>query len=95
VIDGELITPPKNNDILAGITRDVILELAAAEGLPHREDIIAFEGLQSATEIWVTSSTREIVPVIALNDVRVGDGKPGPVFSKMDEWFQNYKRSLA
>ncbi|MEY4719204.1 MAG: hypothetical protein RL563_1822 [Pseudomonadota bacterium] len=95
VIDGELITPPKNNDILAGITRDVILELAAAEDLPHREDIIALEGLQAASEIWVTSSTREIVPVIALNEVTVGDGKPGPVFCKMDEWFQNYKRSLA
>lgn len=95
VIDGELITPPKSSDLLAGITRDVILELAAAEGLPHRQDIIALEGLQVASEIWVTSSTREIVPVIELDGAPVGDGKPGAVFSKMDQWFQSYKRSLA
>lgn len=95
VIDGELITPPKSNEILAGITRDVILELAATYGIPHREDIIAFEGLQSASEIWVTSSTREIVPVIELNGVAVGDGKPGPVFANMDALFQAYKQSLA
>ena len=95
VIDGELITPPKNNDILAGITRDVILELAAAHGIAHREDIIAREGLQDASEIWVSSSTREIVPVVELDGVTVGDGKPGPIFARMDQLFQAYKQSLA
>ena len=95
VIDGELITPPKSSDILAGITRDVILELAAAHGIAHREDIVALEGLQDASEIWVTSSTREIVPVIELDGVTVGDGKPGSVFARMDQLFQAYKQSLA
>ncbi len=95
VIDGELITPPKSNDILAGITRDVILELADANGIASREDIIALEGLQNASEIWVTSSTREIVPVIELDGVKVSDGKPGPVFAKMDQLLQAYKQSLA
>jgi D-alanine transaminase len=95
VIDGELITPPKSNEILAGITRDVILELAAANGIPHHEDIIALEGLQNASEIWVTSSTREIVPVVELDGSAVGDGKPGPVFALMDSLFQAYKQSLS
>lgn len=95
VIDDELITPPKSNEILAGITRDVILELAAANGMAHREDIIALEGLQNASEIWVTSSTREIVPVIELDGAAVGGGRPGPVFAKMDGLFQAYKLSLA
>ncbi len=95
VIDGELITPPKSNEILAGITRDVILELAAANGIPHHEDIIALEGLQNASEIWVTSSTREIVPVVELDGAAVGDGKPGPVFALMESLFQAYKQSLA
>lgn len=95
VIDDELITPPKSDDILAGITRDVVLELAAANAIPFREDIIALEGLQNASEIWVTSSTREIVPVIELDGVAVGDGTPGPMFTKMDQLFQAYKQPQA
>lgn len=95
VIDEELITPPKTSDILAGITRDVILELAATNGIAHREDIIALEGLQSASEIWVASSTREIVPVVELDGMPVGNGQPGPLFQRMDALFQAYKQSLA
>lgn len=95
VIDDELITPPKNNEILPGITRDVILELAEANQIPCREDVIALEALQYASEIWVTSSTREIVPIIELDGGIVGDGKPGPIFQKMDQLFQAYKQLLA
>ncbi len=95
VIDDELITPPKNNEILPGITRDVILELAKANQIPHREDVIALEALQNASEVWVTSSTREIVPVVELDGQILGNGKPGPVFQKMDRLLQAYKKSLA
>jgi D-alanine transaminase len=95
VIDGELITPPKSPEILAGITRDVILELAQANGIACREDIIAQEALFNASEIWVTSSTREIVPVIEIDGEPVGGGEPGPVFKRMDTLFQAYKQSLA
>lgn len=95
VIDDELITPPKNHEILPGITRDVILELAEANQIPYREDVIAFEALQNASEVWVTSSTREIVPVIELDGQQLGDGKPGPVFKKMDQLLQAYKLALS
>jgi len=95
VIEGELITPPKNNEILPGITRDVILELAEANCLPYREDVIALEALEYASEIWVTSSTREIVPVIEIDGNIVGSGEPGPVFQQMDQLLQDYKKSLA
>ncbi|MGR8930814.1 MAG: aminotransferase class IV [Gammaproteobacteria bacterium] len=95
VIDGELITPPKNNQILPGITRDVILELAKANQVPYCEDVIALEALQNASEVWVTSSTREIVPVIEVDGSPVGTGKPGPVYEKMDQLLQAYKKSLA
>lgn len=95
VIDGELITPPKSPEILAGITRDVILELAQANGIVCREDIIAQEALFNASEIWVTSSTREIVPVIEIDGKPVGGGEPGPMFKRMDALFQAYKQSLA
>ncbi|MDX8129549.1 D-amino acid aminotransferase [Methylomonas sp. OY6] len=95
VLDGELITPPKSHEILPGITRDVILELAAAHNIPYQEDIIALEALNNASEIWVASSTREIVPVIELDGRQVGDGKPGPVWKHMDDLLQAYKKSLS
>lgn len=95
VIDDELITPPKSNEILPGITRDVILELAEANQIRCREEVIAVEALQDASEIWVTSSTREIVPVTELDGMTVGSGKPGQVYRKMDQLFQAYKQSSA
>ncbi|WAR43794.1 aminotransferase class IV [Methylomonas rapida] len=95
VIDDELITPPKSNEILPGITRDVILELAEANQIRCREEVIAVEALQDASEIWVTSSTREIVPVTELDGMMVGSGKPGQVYRKMDQLFQAYKQSSA
>ena len=95
VIDGVLITPPKSNEILPGITRDVILELAEANNIPYREDIIALEALQTASEIWVASSTREILPVVELDGKPVADGKPGVVWQQMDALLQAYKKSLS
>jgi D-alanine transaminase len=95
VLDGELITPPKSHEILPGITRDVILELAAANNIPSREDVIALEALENASEIWVTSSIREIVPVVELDGKHIGDGKPGPIWTRMDDLLQAYKTSLT
>ncbi|MCK5872848.1 MAG: D-amino acid aminotransferase [Methylococcales bacterium] len=94
VVDGILITPRKNNDILSGITRDVILELAKRNGIEVNEEVIALEVLATATEIWVTSSTREIVPVVELDEQPVGDGEIGAVFKHMYQLFQDYKQSL-
>jgi len=94
VIDGVLITPEKTNEILPGITRQVILELAENNGVQLSEEIISVEALHTASEIWITSSTREIVPVIELDSKQVGAGVPGPVFKEMNQLFQQYKRSL-
>ncbi|MEY4210029.1 MAG: hypothetical protein RLZ92_408 [Pseudomonadota bacterium] len=95
VINGVLVTPAKNHEILPGITRDVILELAAANHVAYREDVISLEQLKAASEVWVTSSTREIVPVIELDGVAVGEGKPGPVWHTVDNLLQTYKKSLS
>ncbi len=94
VIDGVLITPPKTNSILAGITRDVILELAEKNNIPHREDNISLDALKTAREIWVTSSTREIIPVVELDGQPVADGKVGTVWHTVNDIFQDYKQSL-
>ena len=94
VINGVLLTPPKSNDILPGITRDVILDIALKNNIPCREENIPFAALQSADEIWVTSSTREIIPVVELDSKPVSDGKPGPLWHTMHQLFQAYKHSL-
>ena len=83
VKNGLLITPPNSNALLPGITRDLVLELAAGNAIPYRETGIPVAELMHAEEIWLTSSTREISPVIQLNNEPVGNGKPGPLWQKM------------
>lgn len=95
VIDGVLVTPPKSNDILPGITRDVILEIAAKNNISCREQRIALDALKSADEIWITSSTREIIPVVELDGKPVANGKPGSIWQTMNQLFQAYKQSLS
>lgn len=95
VIDGILVTPPKGAEILPGITRDVILGIAQKNNIPCAEEIISLDALKTASEIWITSSTREIVPVVEFDSEPVGDGKPGPVFEAMDRFFQAYKQSMS
>ncbi len=89
-----LITPPKSPSLLPGITRDLILELAASHGIPFREADISPEELAGADEIWLTSSTREISPVIRLDDRRVGNGTPGPEWRHMARVYQEYKADV-
>ncbi|MCF6282208.1 MAG: D-amino acid aminotransferase [Candidatus Polarisedimenticolaceae bacterium] len=91
VQDGKIITPPKSHSILPGITRDVVLELAEQSGLTYSEADISQQQLESANEIWLTSSTREIMPVTQLNDHPIGDGKPGPIWQKMYSLYQEFK----
>lgn len=95
VIDGMLVTPPKNNDILPGITRDVILALAQENNMACAEEIISLDALALASEIWGTSSAREILPIVELDSKMIGNGKPGPVFETMNRLFQAYKQSLS
>jgi len=93
VIDGILITPPQGCEILPGITRDVILKIARENSIPYSEDIISLDALKTASEIWLTSSTREIVPVVQLDNETIANGKPGPIWQTMNQLFQAYKRS--
>ncbi len=91
---GELITPPKSNFLLPGITRDLILELAVKHGLTHSERNITEAELRSADEIWLTSSTKEIMPVTTLDHTQVGNGTPGPVYQQMSQLYADYKERI-
>ncbi|MGD8577601.1 MAG: D-amino acid aminotransferase, partial [Thiohalophilus sp.] len=94
VLDGILLTPPIGECLLPGITRDLVVELADKNGINNEQRDISREELERAEEIWVTSSTREILPVTRLDGKLVGDGNPGPVWEKMYRIYQDYKDSL-
>lgn len=79
---------------MPGITRDLVLELAEQHDLPAEERNIRAKELKEADEIWVTSSTREVLPVVRLDDAPVGDGEPGPLWRRMQEIYQAYKQRL-
>jgi D-alanine transaminase len=91
---GTVVTPPKSEHLLPGITRDLVLELAARHGVAHAERDVRQHELAGADEIWITSSNKEIVPVSSLNDNPVGDGRPGPLWRRMYEHYQAYKNGL-
>jgi D-alanine transaminase len=94
VVNDTLTTPPNSPALLPGVTRDLILELAKANGIPCREADITTEELAGADEIWLTSSTREISPVIRIDDRPVGNGKPGVLWNRMIRLYQDYKEAV-
>ena len=89
-----LLAPPKNHLMLPGITYDVVLELAQAAGIRHEVREISEAELRSAQEVWLTSSTREVLAITRLDDKPVGNGKPGPMFSRMYALYQDYKNRV-
>ena len=94
VKDDIIITPPKGPRLLPGITRDVILELAETHGIACREDIISENELHAADEVWLTSSTKEILPVTRLDGKAVSGGKPGPMWARVIALYQDYKQAF-
>jgi len=95
VVDGDIIrTPPKSPHILGGITRDLIIELARGARMDCREEPVTQSALGGASEIWVSSSTREVAPVVRLDGASVGDGVPGPQWQRMHALFQDFKQRL-
>ena len=94
VKDRVLLAPPKNHLVLPGITYDVVLELAAASKVPVEVREIAEDEVRSADELWLTSSSKEVLAVTTLDGRPVGDGKPGPVFKVIYGAFQEFKRRI-
>ena len=94
VKDGLILTPPKSNHLLPGITRDLVLELAMDAGLPCAEAGIRVEDLEQADEIWITSSTKEVMPVTRLDGRPVANGRPGPMWERMNGLYAACKTRL-
>jgi branched-chain amino acid aminotransferase len=80
---GELLTPPIDAGILAGITRQTVLEVAAEQALPVRETQLHPSDLYQADEVFITSTVREVVPVVRVDDKLIRDGRPGAVTARV------------
>lgn len=91
VRDGVILTPPQDRHILPGITCDVVLELAEKHKAPYEVRPVSEDELRNADELWLTSSTKEVLAVVTLDGRPVGHdenaGKPGPVTSECTRGF--------
>ncbi|MBZ0091429.1 MAG: D-amino acid aminotransferase [Sulfuricellaceae bacterium] len=94
VQDGTLLAPPKGHLMLPGITYDVVLELAAAGGIPYQVRPIPETTVRRADELWLTSSAKEIQAITQLDGKAVGLGQPGPLFARMRHLYQDYKTTV-
>ena len=91
---GVILSPPKSNLILPGITFDVVAELAQGAGLPLEFRAVAEAEVRGADEVWVTSSSKEVLAIVSLDGKAVGDGRPGPVFRRMHGLYQEFKQKV-
>jgi len=87
VKDGVLLAPPKDHRVLPGITYDIVLELAARHGMPFEVREIAEAEMRAADELWMTSSTKEVLAITTLDGQPVGTGQPGPAARQMYAWY--------
>ena len=88
-IDNKIITPPLTENILPGVTRKVILELIQDASLEYEETKISVDSIFSAEEIWVTNSTKGIIPIIELDGKKIGSGLPGEKYLQISKAFIN------
>ena len=91
VRNGTVLGPPKSHLILPGITYDVVLEILRDGAIPHQIRPVTEGELRSAEEIWVTSSSREVLPITTLDGKPVGSGVPGPLGARVYALYQQYK----
>ena len=92
VKDGVISTPPLDNQILPGITRWLIINILHSHSdFKVQERVITKQELFAADEVWITSATKEVGPVVKLNDQLVADGKPGKVWQQVQSLFTKHK----
>jgi D-alanine transaminase len=94
VKDGTVLAPPKSHLILPGITYDVVLEILRDHKLPHAVRPVTEAELRSADEVWITSSSREVLAITTLDGKPVNTGKPGPVFARVHALYQQFKATV-
>lgn len=95
LVEGDTVyTPPKNKHVLPGITRDLVIEILSKNDINIIEAPIELAQLLRADEVWITSSTWEIVPVVELDNKPVGKGCTGPMWEKANQLYQQFKKEI-
>ncbi len=94
VEQGVIYTPPQGSGILSGTTRELILSLSDWHGIPRQETDITYERLIAADEVWISSSTRGVVPVLQVDGHQIGNGLKGALWRRMFELFTRYQHQL-
>jgi len=92
---GAVLTPPLAAGLLPGITREFLFEVGADAGVPVREQALKDPDLFGADEVFLTSTTREIVPIVTVDDRTIGNGKPGPVTKALLQRFREKAQSVT
>jgi branched-chain amino acid aminotransferase len=95
VKDGAALTPPLDAGLLPGITRAFLFEVGAAIGIPVREQVLRDADLFGADECFLTSTTREAVPIVQVDDRTIGSGVPGPVTRALLDGFRKQAQALT
>jgi branched-chain amino acid aminotransferase len=88
VQEGRLYTPPESAGILPGITRAILLEVCREEGVPLTLEALPVDAVKAADEVFVSSSIREVLPVVGIDGEAVGDGRPGPTTRRLHRAFK-------
>ena len=94
VSKGTIVAPQKSNLILPGITYDVVVEIARLQRMPIELREVTEAEVRAADEVWVTSSSKEVLAIVTLDGRQVGSGRPGPVFRRMYQGYQDFKHTV-
>lgn len=88
VKNGAALTPPLSAGLLPGITREFVFEVGRVAGIPVREAVLKDDDLFGADEVFLTGTTREIMPIVDVDDKKIASGMPGPVTKKLHQTFR-------
>lgn len=92
VIDGEVVTPPLDNQLLPGITRHILVNSIIKDSqFKLTERSISLAELKRADEVWLTSSSKEVAPVVVIDGLPVGDGNVGEVWEAVAKSYHTHK----
>jgi branched-chain amino acid aminotransferase len=95
VKNGAALTPPIDAGLLPGITREFLFEVGRDAGIPVREAVLRDDDLLGADESFLTSTTREVVPIVQVDDRAIGSGRPGPITRALLDGYRRQAETLT
>lgn len=94
VLDGAILTAPNSPSILPGITRGLVVRLAARAGIPLKEHVLKKSDLPRVTELFLTGTTSEVLPITRVDNQTIGSGQPGAVTRRLQQAYDEAVREF-